>query len=43
MSSFKRTESLDFGKRNDILFVKSTALLATLIVTNYVVCLNFIY
>lgn len=38
MSSFKRVENLEFGKKNDVLFVKSTALLATLIVANYLFC-----
>ncbi|WP_258239436.1 hypothetical protein [Arcobacter sp. LA11] len=37
MSSFKRNEDLDLGKKNDILFLKSTTLLATLIIANYLV------
>lgn len=43
MSAFKRTENLEFGKKNDILFVKSTTLLATLIVGNYILLNNIIF
>ena len=43
MSSFKRNEDLEFGKKNDVLFVKSTALLATLIIANYIMVNNIIF
>lgn len=42
MSKFKRTKELKLGTENDVLFVKSTALLATLIIANFVVCFNII-
>jgi len=42
MSSFKREKELKAGKRNDILFFKSTALLATLIIVNYIMVNNII-
>jgi len=37
MSSFKRSKDLDLGKKNDVLFLKSTTLLVTLIVANYLI------
>lgn len=42
MSSYKKNRNLNISKRNDISFLKSTALLATLIIVNYLLCTTVI-